>query len=192
MGPDDSSGSWAWSLLDNTSLGSGAVGTTAINDGQWHHLVYVFKRASCVSTYLDGVLPDTRPEFFFGGVDSGQTFNIGQDPTGAFSATGGANIADLGVWRRALTPLEISGMYLADVSNSPGVSFAPAIGNPPVGVSLQVVTNGLGLWTLVWTGTGNLQASGEAGSGYTNLVPPVTTSPYLLPMTAARMFYRLK
>jgi Concanavalin A-like lectin/glucanases superfamily len=192
LGPDDGSGSWAWSMLDNNGSGSGAVGTTAINDGHWHHLVYVFNRASSATTYLDGMLPDTRPDFFFFGVDSGQTFNIGQDPTGAFSATGGANLADLGVWRRTLTQLEISGIYLAGLSNSPGVSFAPASANPPVGVSLQVTTNGLGQWSLVWTGTGKLQASGEAGSGYTNLLPPVTTSPYLLPMTAARMFYRLK
>ena len=117
-------GSWAWGMSDGAG-NFGAVGNANdISDGNWHHLVFVFDRSSTASTYLDGVLQDARNDSFFGSVDSGQVFNIGQDPTGSFPATAGADMDDLGVWRRALTPVEISGMYLAAKNNN--VSFALA------------------------------------------------------------------
>ena len=125
--PVNPNGAWAWSMSDGTS-GFGATGTPgSISDGNWHHLTFVFDRSSSASTYLDGVFQDARNDSFFGGVDSGAVFNIGQDPTGMYDADASADIDDLGLWRRALTQLEVSGMYLAGARNTPGVSFAPAI-----------------------------------------------------------------
>ena len=51
-------GGWAWSLFDGTSgdqgnFGPGYVGPN-IAHGAWHHLVFVFSRASSATTFLDG------------------------------------------------------------------------------------------------------------------------------------------
>jgi hypothetical protein len=119
-------GGWGWSLLDSTAnqTYNGGAGNT-INDGNWHHVVFVFARASSEATYLDGKVYDTHPILTIHNIDNvSSPINIGQDASGAYDVTAGANMADFGVWRRALTQLEISGMYLGGTSNQ--VSFALA------------------------------------------------------------------
>lgn len=128
-GPNGTSGSgstpggWALSLYDVTAAnGFGVYGdANSINDGNWHHLVHTFDRTSGMVTYLDG----NQAGFVnIGGatavptnVDTGRAAVIGQDPTGQYPETGSADIDDLGVWRRALTPLEAASIYLAAASN---------------------------------------------------------------------------
>jgi hypothetical protein len=59
---------------------------------------------------------------------------------------------DLGVWKRALTPLEISGMYLAGVTYQ--ASFAPVVvGKTPVTIS-SIVDNGNNTVTINYTNGG--------------------------------------
>ena len=75
-------------------------------------------------------LPGRRPGGFTGHCRSGQCHDpyaatIGQDPTGAYAATAGAYLDDLGVWTKTLTPLQVSGICLAGSINH--VSFAPAV-----------------------------------------------------------------
>ncbi len=96
-----------------------------INDGNWHNLVHVASRVAGVTTYLDGVQVDSEAISFVGNINTTNAATIGQDPTGAYPVTADADLDDLGVWRRTLTPLEVSGLYLAGISNS--VSFAPAV-----------------------------------------------------------------
>jgi hypothetical protein len=59
-----------------------------------------------------------------GNVDTGNWFTIGQDPTGLYGESGAGDIDDLGVWKRALTPLEAAGLYMA--GNTSGLSFVGA------------------------------------------------------------------
>jgi autotransporter-associated beta strand protein len=148
-------GAWAWAMEDSSLLGFGAMGDPgSISDGNWHHLAFVFDRSSVASTYLDGVLKDQRNDSYFGAVDSGGAVNIGQDPTGAFSASDGADIDDLGIWRRALTQLEISAAYLAGTQNSPGVPFAPALSGASSVTIGSIVNNGNGTVTISYSGGG--------------------------------------
>src|SRR5207244_9943745 len=65
-------------------------------------------------------------------VDTGNPAIIGQDPTGQYEETGSADIDDLGVWRKALAPLEAASIYMAAVSNS--LSF---VGTGPVSLSMK-------------------------------------------------------
>jgi hypothetical protein len=130
-GPGGSlNGGWAFSLFDGATgmNGLGVYGDAgSINDGNWHHLVHTIDRVKGVVTYLDGVVA----RYVVGGgssiaaagnVDTGRAANIGQDPTGHYTESGSADIDDLGVWRRALTALEASSIYMAGVSNH--LSFA--------------------------------------------------------------------
>ena len=159
-----------------------------INDGTWHHLVHVATRAANVATYLDGAQVDSEAISFIGNINNNNAATIGQDPTGVYPVAAQADLDDLGVWRRALTPLEVSGIYLAGATNH--VSFAPPV-NPLVRAALQIVQVSPGQYQIIWTGGGTLQASGDVVGTYTNV--PGGTSPYTIPITSSpQLFYRLK
>jgi hypothetical protein len=194
LAPAAGTGSWSWSLFDGTYGDLGYGTPSSISDGNWHHLAFVFSRASNATTYQDGQEVLSKSDAYVqGDLDSGNTFNIGQDPTGTF-VTGGdveADIDDFGVWRCALTPLQIAGMYLAGVSSSPGVAFAPVVANASVPVKLQVVPVG-SQWHIVWSGgSGNLWGA-PAVTGPWTAIETNAISPYTIPTAAPRAFYRLK
>jgi autotransporter-associated beta strand protein len=115
----------AWSMYDGSHQTYNGGPTATIADGKWHHIVFVARRASTASTYVDGKLVAQQPDLTVLNMDNTTSpINIGQDATGAYQATAGADMSDLGVWRRALTQLEISGMFLGGASNQ--ASFALA------------------------------------------------------------------
>jgi hypothetical protein len=153
-------GGWAFSVFSDAGTsgigGHGPVGS--INDGGWHHLVYVLDRAGGSSlTYLDGLVsPFTLQQgttiAAAGNIDTGAPATIGQDPTGHYGEIGSADIDDLGVWRRALTPLEAASIYVAGSSSK--LSF---VGAAPVVLTIGTTTNNQ--VTLVWPGTGGVLQS---------------------------------
>jgi hypothetical protein len=118
-------GGWAFSLFDAATGSSGIVvygDADSINDGGWHHLVHTIDRVNGMVTYLDGVAAHYAVQggssvAAAGNIDTGQPATIGQDPTGKYRESASADIDDLGVWRRALTALEASSIYMAAVSN---------------------------------------------------------------------------
>ena len=166
-------------------------GANIINDGNWHNLVHVAKRDGNMTTYLDGAQVDNHAiSFITDSVETTYPANVGQDGTGAlvFTQDQEGDIDDLGVWRRTLTSLEVSGIYLAGATNH--VSFAPPV-NPIVRAALQIVQVSTGQYQIVWTGGGTLQASGDVVGTYTNV--PSGTSPYTIPISSSpQLFYRLK
>jgi autotransporter-associated beta strand protein len=157
-----------------------------INNGTWHLLVHSATRTANVITYLDGVQVDSQAIGFLGSISTTTPVNIGQDSSGAYAVTAQADIDDVGVWKRALTQLEVSGMYLAGVSNS--VSFAPAA---IVRAALTIQQSSPGVYQIIWPGGGTLQAAGVVNGTYTNV--PSATSPYTVPVSSAsQLFYRLQ
>ena len=123
FGPGDTGvpGGWGWSLYDNAAGGInvyGAVGS--INDGQWHHLVFSFDRQGLGVTYLDGLVVDSRLITSVGSLDTGNQTCIGQDPTGLYAGfewpISFALLDDLGIFRRALTPLEATSIHAAGLN----------------------------------------------------------------------------
>jgi len=124
-------GGWATSLY---GAGAGVriygdFGT--INDGYWHSLVHVVDRAANkVTTYLDGNvahynLISGTTLAAAGDIDTGNPATIGQDPSGKYGETGSASIADLGIWRTALSPLQAAAIYSAAVNSSLSYSYVP-------------------------------------------------------------------
>jgi hypothetical protein len=89
------------------------------------------------------------------------------------------NIDDLGVWRKALTPLEAASIYIAAVSN--GLSYASA----PISFSMQKTGSTI---TLTWN-YGMLQQADNVTGPYTDVTP---TSPLVVNPTASRKFYRVR
>ena len=122
-GADPYFGGWALSIFDAAGNGVGGRGAEgSIDDGNWHHLVHTIDRIKGMVTYLDGVaahytVAGGSSIAAAGNINTSRPATIGQDPTGQYQESGSADIDDLGVWRRALTALEASSIYMAAVSN---------------------------------------------------------------------------
>jgi autotransporter-associated beta strand protein len=162
-------GGWAWEIYDGTHQDYATGAPSSISDGNWHHLAFAFNRTANVTTYLDGQQVDSRSDAYLAAsIDSGTNINIGQDATGTFvvPAAMQGDLDDLGVWRRALTQLEISGMYLAGKDNTPGVSFAPVI--TAVTPAPTTISNILGT---------SLTYGGGAGSQFVLLSNNIVSAP---------------
>ena len=174
--PGTDPGGWAWSLNSDGIYGE----KNSINDGDWHHLVHTFNRSGSGITYLDGVQVDTRSIAGDGDVNTGQPTNIGQVPAGKYPESGEADLDDIGIWSRVLTPLEVVGIYLAGATN--GVTFAQGT----VNISIQVSGNQLQLsWPI-----GTLQSTDDLDSQFIDL--PNQTSPFLVTPSGTKKFYRVK
>lgn len=183
-------GGWAFSVFDGASAGIGGHGPIgSINDGNWHHLVYVLDRQAGCVTYLDGLISSfTRQQGTIfgdaGDITTGAPAVIGQDPSGAYNEKGSADIDDLGVWRKALTQLEAASIFMAGASNRLSFGYVQP---GPVTLGIQAVTGGKA--TLTWS-TGTLQASDNIEGGFADV--PSATSPYTVSATSTRKFYRIK
>ena len=105
---------------------------------------------------------------------------IGQDPTGAY---GGAtfDMDDLGIWRRALTPGEASGIYAA---GQIGQSFDV---KGPLWVTIQKPG---GKVELIWQ-TGTLQWVNKLGDTWQDVGSAVAPY-YAVAPSEAKKFYRVK
>jgi hypothetical protein len=175
--PSYNLGSWSYSLNGNVQL----YGPDhAIDDGLFHNLVHTFDRNGLAVTYLDGHLVDSRSAVGIGDLDTGNFVNVGQDPTGFYPETGAYQVADLGVWRKVLTPLEAASIYMAATASQLSFTGAPI---PPL--TIQRVGNQV---HLTWS-VGTLQSADVVTGPYVNVTP---VSPYNAPATAAKKFYRVK
>jgi hypothetical protein len=180
-------GGWGFSVFDSTQVGEGVYGDVgSINDGNWHHLIYVIDHSAGATVYLDGVPSHQNRQSGttvagIGNIDSTNRATIGQDPTGVYAQSGSANIDDLGVWTRALTPLEAASIYSAAFNNQ--LSFT---GGSTVTLGLTVLTGSK--LQMSWT-SGSLQSTSNLSGPWTNVLG--ATSPYTASPTAAQQFYRV-
>jgi hypothetical protein len=165
-------GGWCFTVYDNTDTGQGVYGPVGgINDGNWHNLVYVIDTKAGPAVYVDG---NNSTMFVqagttiagIGNINTTNAATIGQDPTGLYPQAGSASIDDLGVWNRALTPLEASSIYMAGISNH--LSY---IGLPTLTMTAQSGSH----LQLTWS-AGNLQSAADLRGPWNTLES--ASSPY--------------
>ena len=96
-----------------------------------------------------------------------------------YGESGEAYIDDLGVWRKALTPLEAASIFIAAVSNN--LSYVGA----PITLSMQKSGSQL---KFTWP-AGTLQSADIVTGPYTDVTP---VSPLSVTPTAAKKFYRVR
>jgi hypothetical protein len=181
--PSYQSGGWSWSLADETSS-YGLYGRDfSLDDGAWHHLAHTFDRVAKVGiTYLDGVEVNVTSIDGLGSFDAPGPFNIGQDASGAYAETGGADLDDLGVWRRVLAPAEVYSMHYA------GVSFGASFDTyGPVSLGLSYSEKGL---LLVWQ-AGTLLEADKVDGPWTPVAGAAAPS-YRVAPAADNKFYRVR
>jgi hypothetical protein len=178
------SGAWAWSFANTSYKGIDADGAAnSINDGQWHNVVNTFDRSGLGLTYLDGIPVDSRPvNTFTDSLDTGNPVNVGQVGTAAYAVVFGADVDDLGVWLRPLTPTEAESIYMV---GQQGRSFDTY---GPVRLSLTQAGNNL---QLVWQ-TGTLLSSTNGVNGTYNPVPGASAPYYHVTPGPGSTFYRVR
>jgi len=182
-------GAWGASLYNGGGAGTGyevyGHNSDTINDGNYHSLIQVVNRTNgTFTTYVDGLVAGFTKEggtsvFDIGDIDSGEPASIGQDPTGEYGETGDADIYDFGVWRTALTPLQVASIYIAGASNKLSYAYVP--------ITFYKTNVTSTTMTLVWSFGTLLSATNVAGP-YTAVAGAV--SPYTVSTTTGRLFYR--
>ena len=181
----EEAGRFEWTLTGN-DVGqtiADPVGGPLINDGTWHNVVAVFDRSTgLAASYVDGQSVDIRSIADVGTLITGNTLTLAQDPTGIYGVAGAFDLDDLGIWRRALTPVEARSIYYAGQSGNSFDTVAPSV------VTMTVVKSG-GNVQFQWS-TGTLQASATVSGGYTNVVGAAPPS-YTVPATG-KGFYRVR
>jgi hypothetical protein len=184
LSPTYYGGGWQWCIRDaagNQANPSGGV----INDGSWHHFAMCVDRvAQTAYTYLDGVLVDQMNVATVGNIDNPtESIVLGQDPTHNYTEAADFMMDDLGVWRRALSALEVAKIWSAGVTA--GRSFDTVA--PPV--TLTVTHSGANL-VLTWS-AGTLLQSDSLGAGAVWTQVTGATSPYTFAPTASKKFFRV-
>jgi hypothetical protein len=88
-------------------------GDITINDGNWHHFVYVWRNGSDASIYVDNVLDTTRSHSLSGSIINALNLQFGCGAN--LSQYYKGSIDDIGIWNRALTSQEISDLYNGNI-----------------------------------------------------------------------------
>lgn len=182
VGPSFEAGGWQWNLNDNTNnMGMNGPDNT-INDGTWHNYIVTVDRSTSVAkTYLDGILVGTRSIAGLGSLDVGGAVTIGQDPSHTYAEAAQYSLDDIGIWRRALTPLEVANIESAgQAGNSFDTVSPPVLSIAPSGPNLSVS------W-LPAVGT-LLEANSVTGPWTTN----GSASPYIVGPSNAAKYYRVQ
>ena len=177
-----------WTLTSYTGGGANFVadpvaGSPVITDNVWHSIVATFDRVlNTAVTYVDGVPVDSRSIAGLGNLDNGQNIVLGNDPTGGYIWDPVTyQIDDVGIWRRALTPGQATGIYAAGQA---GRSF------DVVGPGSLTQKKSGGNLELIWQ-QGTLQSSTNLIGGWVNV--PGAVAPYtVVAPTNPAVFYRVK
>ena len=177
-------GGWSWSLGDGVAYAGLYGAANSISDGSWHYLVHTFNRTSGEGiTYLDGAFVSNIGISVLDDVDSGNPFNIGQDPTGNYNEAATNYLDDLAVWKgRVLTASEAYAAYY--VGKTFGKSFD--VISP---ITIQTIVAG-GNTQIVWQ-TGTLNWANDVTGPYTP-VPGATPPYYQITPTAEKKFFRVQ
>jgi len=111
-------------ISDNVSGNETSLGTKVLNDGIWHHVVWVFDRDSLVTGYVDGVVVGSNSiSSYQGSIDTTSNFYLARNNGGN---NFGGQLDDVEIFNYALTSQQVK-----NVMNQGGsVRFGPSVGTP--------------------------------------------------------------
>jgi hypothetical protein len=184
LAPTWQTGGWQWDLDDGSANIDMNGAANSFNDGNWHHFMLTVDRTAKVAdTYLDGVLVQTTSIASLGSIDNNNYWPIviGQDPTLVYAVAGSANLDDIGIWRQALTPLEVA--EICSAGSTSGRSFDTVA--PPL--KLSVTPSGV----LNYSEGTLLQSPNVGPNAHWTPVPGSSPPSFTIPKTGAGMYYRV-
>lgn len=146
LGLNQNTGYANWNLLDETRTGVATTGSTALNDGQWHHLVAVRDHDLNENRlYVDGGLADSATYSYGAGFGANTTLGIGYM---AYSLTPDyffdGMLDEVALYAEALSEQDILDHWNSGAGNSycQDAPVAPVIVSTPVtaGIVAQAYT----------------------------------------------------
>lgn len=192
--------SGSWSPSATIGLGNNyarLVGQNAFPIGGWHHLAFSADGAQ-LTLYVDGVVagvidyvgninPPSIPGIYIGArgiTDTNQVpAVITLDPTNPDQFTG--KIDELALWKRALTPSEVTALYEAGKA---GKALTTIVETPPAGAPTVAVSYSGGNVTVTWD-RGVLQTAPAVTGPWTDQTS--ASSPLTEPVAPGTKFYRV-
>ena len=100
-------------ILDDNSTTSIATGVTAVNDGEWHHIIATADRDGNAQLYLDGATDGSASSISSTGDidDAAEPLTVGIKSQDESSDPFTGDIALVRIWNRALTAAEVLALY---------------------------------------------------------------------------------
>lgn len=89
------------------------AGTTTINDGNWHHIVFTNDPAGNAVLYVDAASEASEAGANLSAYDMAEIARLGYSSAQYFNGT----IDEVGIWNRALTAAEVTELYNAGAGN---------------------------------------------------------------------------
>jgi hypothetical protein len=101
-------GKLAYPHFDTSAFVQNIVSTTTVNDGAWHHGVYVNHAAGTGDLYVDGAAEITGESSTISGGKYYQPYHCGRNYNAAYHVI---TAADLRMWSTALTASQVAELY---------------------------------------------------------------------------------
>jgi hypothetical protein len=215
LSPSFQTGGWQWDLNDGVNNPGNNVNVSgpdgSLNDGNWHNFVLTVDRTAQVAdSYLDGVHTASSGIASLGNLDNNNYWPIviGQDPTYAYHQTTygpfaiSATVDDIGIWRQALTALDVA--QIASAGSTAGRSFNTVGPATPTQPDITGISVSGGTVTIKFTGAASDPATAftlwsssavkgiygsTAGASITGSAGSYTAT---APTSGAMQFYRIQ
>jgi hypothetical protein len=195
LAPAYKTGGWQWDLNDGVNTNSGVNidvngPANSINDGNWHHFLLAVDRAGKVAdSYLDGVHTASQSIASLGSMDNNNYWPIviGQDPTFLYKEPGSATVDDIGIWRQALTPLQVA--QIESAGRTSGRSFN-TVG--PQNVTITVTRSGGNIVLSYPSGTLLQSTNARLPMSQWTAVPGASAPSFTVTPSGAGNYYRVQ
>ena len=194
-------GRWQWNINGDTGGRVDYDGPAdQISDGNWHHLLVSHDRDGNAVMYYDGQSVATRPISGIGNVNSAG-FGIGIGTDGAesigFPSWFPGSIDEVAIWRRIITPSEVSELYQMGLSGTPLIpnrelAITEIIYYPSGEVSLTFDSIPGAIYSL--DQSGDLKFWNEIADDYTSQgeSTTLTFTSLELPADTAQQYFRIR
>jgi hypothetical protein len=92
--------------------------STSVNDGNWHHVAFTWKRTGSLKIYIDGALDgSTSSSGNYPNVPT-NNISINSNGDGTYAVGKNCSIDEVGVWNKELSASEITSLYNAGVGKT--------------------------------------------------------------------------
>jgi hypothetical protein len=95
-----------------------AEGSTPINNGNWHHTAFTWKRTGSLKVYVDGALDGSLSSSGNYANSPTNNLSINSNADGSFAKGRNVNIDEVGIWNKELSASEITSLYNAGAGKS--------------------------------------------------------------------------
>ena len=95
-----------------------AEGSSSINNGNWHHTAFTWKRTGLLKVYVDGTLDGSLSSSGNYANTPTNNLSINSNADGSYAIGRNANIDEVGIWSKELSASEITSLYNAGAGKS--------------------------------------------------------------------------